>query len=152
MKIVTIILALLFVACVTVTAVVLLTSNVTVTLTGITVRAAAEDPALFEQIVAGLGEGADLTREDIADCTFYTWHVEVSNNTFVKLEMVEAAIETVMQDAGSLGERKEVTIDGHGKADLAITILTRAQDHPQRQLTVSWYLWGKADRRTITVQ
>ncbi|MBR5344369.1 MAG: hypothetical protein IK127_00895 [Clostridia bacterium] len=152
MKTVTIILGLLFAACVTVAAVVLLTSGVTVTMTGITARSASEDPELFAQVLAGMGENADLSQEDITDCTFYTWHVEVNNNTFVRLEMVETAIETVVQDISFIGERKEINIDPHSKAELTITILTRAVDHPKRNLTVSWYLWGKADRRVIPVQ
>ena len=152
MKTVAIILGLLFVACVTVTAIVLLTSNVTVSVTGITAQNASENPALFAQVLADMGEGAGVTEEDIADCTFYTWKVEVDNNTFVRLEMVEAAMEVKPEDIASLGTIKPISVSAHSKTELTVTVLTRALDHPKRELTVSWYLWGQANQRTMTVQ
>ena len=120
MKTVTIILALLFAACVTVTVIVLMTSNVTVSVTGITAQSA--------------------------------WRIGVDNSTFVRLDMLEAAIETKPEDIASLGGLKTVSVDAHSRTELAVTVLTRNPDHPKRELTVSWYLWGQANRRTLTVQ
>ena len=152
MKTVTIILALLFAACVTVTVIVLMTSGVTVSVTGITAQNASENPALFAQVLADMGEGAGVTEADMADCTFYTWRIEVDNSTFVRLEMLEAAIETKPEDIASLGGLKTVSVGAHSQTELAVTVLTRNPDHPKRELTVSWYLWGQANRRTLTVQ
>ena len=61
-------------------------------------------------------------------------------------------METKPEDIASLGGLKTVSVDAHSRTELAVTVLTRNPDHPKRELTVSWYLWGQANRRTLTVQ
>ncbi len=154
MKYIAIVLALLLVAAATVTAVTLLSGGITVAAPkqGITALPARDDPDLFARAVAVARSSHDISEADIADYTFYTWRVEIVNNSSVPLEMAEATIHTQPGDVARIGQTEETAVPAHGTASFAITMLSRTATSPAREITVSWYLWGEKHQRTVTVQ
>ncbi len=154
MKYAAIILALVLVAALTITGITLFTSSITVSAAkqGITARAAAEDPELFAQVAEAARSTYPIREDDIGSYTFYTWRVEISNNSYVPLEMVEATIHTQPGDIARIGQTAETAVAAHTTGSITITMLCRTAASPARDITVSWYLWGEKHMETVTVQ
>ncbi len=149
MKYVTIILALILVALVTVTAIVMMTSEVQVSMAGIRASEARDDPALFAQVIRAAG--GDTQTEDINDYKFFTWRVTVRNGTHIPLEIVEATITTQTGDVARVDESAGIRIEPRADGELTVKILTRGEVTPGHEITVSWYMWGQSYRQTIRV-
>ena len=120
-----------------------------------TVEASAQ-PEQFDQLrrqmendaVDGILYGtADLS--DASRYQFVTYHVTLSNTSFVDADSVEIQLSPA---AGSLTQQGDVLmlpmgvtekLPARSTREFTVTLLTGIDMHTVRRLTVHWYMWGQ---------
>ena len=110
---------------------------------------ASAQPLLFADIRLKMEEGAlvgtafaDAAPGEAEDYQFCTYTLRLRNATAVNADMVEAQVTPMAGDVCQLGAARALALPGRSAGDISVTILTSAQSHPVREITVTYYLWG----------
>ena len=133
-----------------------LTCRVAVRAVSVTTVEASAQPEQFDRLrrqmendaVTGiLYSAADLS--DASRYQFVTYHVTLSNTSFVDADSVELLLSPA---AGSLTQQGDVLLLPMGETeklparstrDFTVTLLTGINMHTVRRLAVHWYMWGQ---------
>ncbi len=149
MKYAAILLTLVFLASAVCVGYLWLTCEVTVDAADVTALEASAQPALFAQLAAAYPE--DVTG-GAADYVFYTWRLRLRNTTFVPIEQVEARVHLKPGDVCQTEDGISRMLAARSEGDLEVTALCRRGSTPMRDITVSWYLWGRPYVETISAR
>ncbi len=127
--------------------------NSTVRIDSVTVsategRARAEelraiDHALNLGAATGVVYDPDAVLSDPDDWVFYTYGITLSNGTRLDAEIIEAQITPMAGDVLQLWDGALYSLPAGATGTLYVTLLTRAEQHPMRELHVSWYSGGQ---------
>ena len=79
---------------------------------------------------------------DAEQYQFVTYTVRLQNDTAVTADMVEVQITPMTGDICQFGSTHASALPAHSSGDISVTMLTERGNHPVRELTVSYYLWG----------
>ena len=148
MKRIAIVLIVILLALLCLTGYLLFTCEVRVGPARVEATEAATQQAAFDQYARQLPDGevpGTLFRRealgDSADYQFLTYHLPVINTTFINAAAVEAQV--TPQDADVLqAYAKPVDVPARGEGEVSVTLLTRADAHSVREITVTYWLWG----------
>lgn len=94
------------------------------------------------QALVGTPLGTALP-EDPSQCTYYTYTVTLQNKTFLTADMVEIQVTPVGGDILQLGTESTYALPAQSTGSLSATILTSPGLHSVRELTVTYYFWGR---------
>ena len=73
---------------------------------------------------------------------FYTWTVDLRNNSFLPADVIEMQITPMSGDVLLIGDTAEHTLSPRTRGKLSATVLTARNSHSVREAIVTWYIWG----------
>ena len=94
----------------------------------------------------GRVKGTQFTQENIDEINnyaFYTYTAYIQNDTFMKADMIEVQIVPNEQDILQLGNLSPVSIEKRKEGTVTATVLTKENNYLNRELIITYYLWGK---------
>ena len=133
--------------------------NATVTVTPLATVAAeaSTQGGTFRDLCAQIREhrliGTAYTGEvpgDIGDYQFFQYSLRLSNRTAIPMEGIEVTVTPMEGDVAQVGDLSYKTLSAGGEGDVSALILTRAEMHSVREVTVTWYMWGLPFSQKVT--
>lgn len=149
MRVVAVLLMVLCLAAVGLTGYVYLTANVIITGIDCVAADAADQTELFQELKREIGAeaftGTPFETRDLGeagDYQFYTYRVQLRNDTFVRAEVAQIQISPMNGDVLQTPETGPREIPPRGTGEIQGTILTGKDMHNVREILVTYYLWG----------
>ena len=109
-------------------------------------KKAAEEETLTGTLFRKPGEATPET------CVFYTYTVKITNQSFLKAEVIEISVTPMDGDILQMGDLQPHDLESGRTAELTATILTTKESHQVREGTVTYYLWGIPFSRRVTMK
>ena len=127
-----------------------MSANIFVEAVGVVSADAPSQIILFEELREQLRLGAVVgtpfvsTQElsDAENYQFYTYTVRLRNECAVAADMVELQVTPMTGDILQIGSFADVKLPAKQTVDASATILTDANMHPIREVTITYYIWG----------
>lgn len=127
-----------------------MSANIFVEAVGVVSTDAPSQIILFEELREQLRLGAVVgtpfvsTQElsDAENYQFYTYTVRLRNECAVAADMVELQVTPMTGDILQIGSFADVKLPAKQTVDASATILTDANMHPIREVTITYYIWG----------
>ena len=127
-----------------------MTANIYVEAAGVVTSEASAQPEMFsalsDQLRLGALVGTSFTSETalgpVEDYQFCIYTVRLRNDCRIPAEMVELQVSPMAGDVLQVGDVPEVTVQPGATADAAAVILTDADMHAIREITITYYMWG----------
>ncbi|MDO4483182.1 MAG: hypothetical protein Q4C54_01745 [Clostridia bacterium] len=125
--------------------------NANITVEQVTVQAteAVVQQDYFDQIKTQLAnscfEGTVFNQSPLGESESYqflTYNVRLKNAAFVTADMVEVQITPMEGDVVQIGSFAPKSLPRQSMGDIQATILTDANMHSVRELSVTYYIWG----------
>ena len=137
-----------------------MTANVVVEAAGVSELAASTQPELFAELRDQVRLGAVVGTQFVnatelgsaGDYQFLTYTVRLRNDCYVSADMVELQVTPMTGDVLQLGTSADVKLPSKATTDISASILTKADMHPIREVTVTYYVWGVPFTLKTTVQ
>jgi len=85
------------------------------------------------------------------DYLFYTWTVNLKNNSFLPADTIEIQVTPMSGDVLVIGDTAAHSLPAHDQTELSATMLTVRDKHSVREAIVSWYVWGLPFSTRITL-
>ena len=101
--------------------------------------------SLKSQLASESFVGVRFSEEELTvpgDYVFYTWNVDLHNNTFLKADIIE--IQIVPRDGYilQLSDAALHSLDSHTSGTVSATVLASASSENSTEAWVTWYFWG----------
>lgn len=127
-----------------------MTANIYVDACGVVTIGAADRQDMFDALSDQLRLGAvvgtpfsstaELTRAE--DYQFCIYTIRLKNDCRIPAEMVEVQISPMAGDVLQVGDAPLFTVQPGATTDATAVLLTAANMHAIREVTVTYYMWG----------
>ena len=110
--------------------------------------------AVSHAVQSGSLQGAVYHREalrEMAGCSFRFFTLTLENRGLLPAEMTELQLTPLPKDICAYLSRQEVVIPPGGSRDVTLTLLTADRSQGVRDVTVTYYLWGRLYRQKVTL-
>lgn len=80
--------------------------------------------------------------ENSAAYSFYTYQIEINNQTFLTADTVEVQTVPNAEDVIQLAQQEPLRIEKRSGGTVQVTLLTKQNTPVSREFVITYYLWG----------